>query len=66
MNFLIIVVGITIVSLLFASNFFLQTQNINEHEAYGQGYNIVEIKDSKEATEEEEEAMEEAEDDDDD
>ena len=47
MNNLIIVVGITIVSLLFASPFLLQTQNIYEHEAYGQGYNIVEIKDSK-------------------
>ena len=66
MNFLITIVGITIVSLLFASPFFLQTQNIYEHEAYGQGYNIVEIKDSKEATEEEEEAMEEAEEEDDD
>ena len=66
MNFLITIVGITIVSLLFASHFFLQTQNIYEHEAYGQGYNIVEIKDSKEATEEEEEAMEEAEKEDDD
>jgi hypothetical protein len=37
-----------------------------EHEAYGQGYNIVEMKDSKEATEQEEEAMEEAEEEDDD
>ena len=61
MNNLITVVGITIVSLLFASPFFLQTQNMYQHEAYGQGYNIVEIKDSKEATEQEEEAMEEAE-----
>jgi hypothetical protein len=60
------VIGIAIVSLLFVSPFFLQTQNMYEHEAYGQGDNIVEIKDSKEATEEEEEAMEEAEEDDDD
>ena len=44
MNNLIIVVGITIVSLLFASPFFLQTQNIYENEAYGQGYNVVEVK----------------------
>jgi DNA-binding LacI/PurR family transcriptional regulator len=66
MNNVITVVGITIVSLLFASPFFLQIQNMYEHEAYGQGYNIVEIKDSKEATEEEEEAMEDAEEEDDD
>ena len=64
MNILITVVGITIVSLLIASPFFLQTENIYKNEAYGQGYNIVELKDSKEATEEEEEAMEEAEEDD--
>ena len=66
MNNLITVVGITIVSLLFASPFFLQIQNMYEHEAYGQGYNIVQINDSKEATEQEEEAMEEAEEEDDD
>ena len=36
-----------------------------EKDVYGQGYNIVEIKDSKEATEEEEDAMEEADDEDD-
>ena len=65
-NLITVVVGIIIVSPLLASPFFLQTQNMYEHEAYGQGYNIVEIKDSKEATEEEEEAMEEAEEDDDD
>jgi hypothetical protein len=53
MNTLITVVGITIVSLLLASHFFLQTENIYKNEAYGQGYNIVEVKDSKEATEEE-------------
>jgi hypothetical protein len=66
MNNLITVVGITIVSLLFASPFVLHTQNTYEMDIYGQGYNVVEIKDSKEATEDEEEAMEEAEDDDDD
>ena len=38
MNNLITVVGITIVSLLLASPFFLQTENINKNEAYGQGY----------------------------
>jgi hypothetical protein len=64
MNNLITVVGITIVSLLLASSFFLQIENIYKNEAYGQGYNIVEVKDSKEATEEEEEAMEEADNDD--
>jgi hypothetical protein len=64
MNTLITVVGITIVSLLLASHFFLQTENIYKNEAYGQGYNIVEVKDSKEATEEEEEAMEDADNDD--
>jgi|GEM_PF-1091209 len=61
MNYLITVVGISIVSLLLASLFFSQTENIYKNEAYGQGYNIVEVKDSKEATEEEEEAMEDAE-----
>jgi hypothetical protein len=66
MNYLITVVGISIVSLLLASFFFSQTGNIYKNEAYGQGYNIVEVKDSKEATEEEEEAMEEAEEEDDD
>ena len=64
MNSLITVVGITIVSLLLTSPFLLQTENIYKNEAYGQGYNIVEVKDSKEATEDEEEAMEEAEEDD--
>ena len=63
MNNLIIVVEITIVSLLLATPFFLQIENIYKNEAYGQGYNIVEVKDSKEATEDEEEAMEEADDD---
>ena len=61
MNNLITVVGITIVSLLLASPFFLQTQNAYETDSYGQGYDVEEIKDSHEATEEEEEAMEEAE-----
>ena len=64
MNNLITVVGITIVSLLLASLFFSQTENIYKNDAYEQGYNIVEVKDSKEATEQEEEAMEEAEEDD--
>ena len=64
MNNLITVVGITIVSLLLASLFF-QTQNAYELDIYGQEYDIVEIKDSKEATEEEEEAMEDADDEDD-
>ena len=64
MNNLITVVGITIVSLLLTSLFFLQTENIYKNESYGQGYNIVEVKDSKEATEEEEEAIEEADNDD--
>jgi hypothetical protein len=64
MNSLITVVGITIVSLLLASPFILQTENIYKNEAYEQGYNIVEVKDSKEATEEEEEPMEDAEEDD--
>lgn len=67
MNYLItVVVGITIVSLLLASPFFLQTQKAYEKDSYGQGFNIEELKDSDEATEEEEEAMEEAEDDEDD
>ena len=65
MNNIITIVGITIVSLLLSSPFFLQIQNTYEKEVFGQGYNVVEIKDSEEATEEEEEAMEEAEDDDD-
>lgn len=64
MNNLITVVGITIVSLLLANSFFFQTQKAYELDIYGQGYDIVEIKDSKEATEEEEEAMEDADDED--
>lgn len=66
MNYLITVVGITIVSLLLASPSFLQTQNAYERDVYGQGYDVEEISDSDEATEQEEEAMEEAEDEDDD
>ena len=66
MKYLITVVGITIVSFLVASPFFLQTQNAYENDAYGQGYDVEELKDSDEATEEEEEAMEEAEEKDDD
>ena len=66
MNNLITVVGITIVSFLLASPFFLQTQNAYEKDAYGQGYDVKELKDSDEATEDEEEAMEEAEENDDD
>ena len=64
MKYLITLVGITLVSLLLSSPFFLQTENIYKNQAYGQGYNIVDVKDSKEATEEEEDAMEEAEEDD--
>ena len=64
MNYLITLVGITLVSLLLSSPFFLQTENIYKNQAYGQGYNIVDVKDSKEATEEEQDAMEEAEEDD--
>ena len=72
MNYLITLVGITIVSLLLVSPFFLQTQKAYETDAYAQGNDKdgddeeEEIKDSKEATEEEEEAMKEAEEDDDD
>lgn len=65
MNNLITVIGLAIISLLLASPFLLQTLNTYENNAFEQGYNIVEIKDSKEATEEEEEAIEEAEEDDD-
>jgi hypothetical protein len=61
MNSLISVVGITIVSLLLASPFFLQTQNAYEREIFGQGYHVELSRDSDEATEQEEEAMEDAE-----
>ena len=66
MNNSITVVGITIVSLLLASPFFLQTQNAYERDIFGQGYDVELILDSDEATEQEEEAMEEAEEDEDD
>ena len=62
MNYLITLVGISIVSLLLASPFFFQTQNTYEKDDYEQGYNVKELKDSDEATEQEEEAMEDAED----
>jgi len=61
MNYLITVVGITIVSLFLASPFFLQTQNAYEREIFGQGYHVELSRDSDEATEQEEEAMEDAE-----
>jgi hypothetical protein len=61
MNYLIIVVVLGIVSLFLANPLLLQTQNLYEKDIFGQGYNVVELKDSKEATEE---AMEEAEEDD--
>ena len=64
MNNLIPVVAITIVSLLLASPFFLQTQNAYIMDIYVQGY-VVEVSDSDEATEQEEEAMKEAEEDED-
>ncbi len=64
MNSLIIGVVLGIVSLFLANPLLLQTENVYEKETYGQGYAVVELKDSKEATEEEEEAMEEAEEDD--
>jgi hypothetical protein len=64
MNSLIIGVVLGIVSLFLANPLLLQTENVYEKETYGHGYAVVELKDSKEATEEEEEAMEEAEEDD--
>jgi len=64
MNSLIIGVVLGIVSLFLANPLLLQTENVYEKETYGQWYAVVELKDSKEATEEEEEAMEEAEEDD--
>lgn len=65
LNKLLSVIGITIVSILLAGSFIIATENVYKNQSYGQGYNIVEVKDSKEATEEEEDAMEEADDDDD-
>ena len=61
MNNIITVVGITMVLLLLASPFFLQTQNAYERDIFGQGYNVELSVDSDEATEQEEEAMEGAE-----
>ena len=61
MNYLITVIGISIVSLLLASPFFSQTQNAYERDIFGQGYNVELSVDSDEATEQEEEAMEDAE-----
>jgi hypothetical protein len=66
LNNLAIVVGIAVVSFLLVSPYFLQTQKVYEKDAYGQGYDVKELKDSHHATEEEEEAIEEAEEDDDD
>jgi hypothetical protein len=66
MNSLITVVGIGIVSLLLASPFFLQTQNVYERDIFGQGSTVELSEDSDEATEQEEEAMEDAEENDDD
>jgi hypothetical protein len=69
LNNLIAVVGIILVSLVLATPLFLQIQNVYEKDDYGEGYDVVEIsdsKDSKEATEEEEEAMKEAEEEEDD
>ena len=65
MNKLLSVIRITIVSILLAGSFFIATENIYKNEAYGQGYNIIEIRDSEEI-EDEERAMEEADKDDDD
>ncbi len=55
MNSLIIGVVLGIVSLFLANSLLLQTENVYEKETYGQGYAVVELKDSKEATEEAEE-----------
>ena len=66
MNNLAIVVEIAVISFLLVSPFFLQTQKAYEKDAYGQGYDVKELKDSHHATEEEEEAMEEAEEEEDD
>ena len=61
MNYLITVVGISIISLLLGSPFFSQTQNAPERDIFGQGDNVELSVDSDEATEQEEEAMEDAE-----
>ena len=62
LNKMMAILGMTIVTLLLAGSFFCQTENISKNQAYGQGYNIVEIRDSEEI-EDEEEAMEEADED---
>jgi len=64
LNKLLSVIGITIVSILLAGSFIIATENVYKNQSYGQGYNIVEIRDSEEI-EDEEKAMEEADDDDD-
>ena len=61
MNFFITVVGISIVSLLFASLFFSQIQNSYEKHIFGQGYNVELSGDSDDATEQEKDAIENAE-----
>jgi hypothetical protein len=66
LNNLLAVVGITIVAIFLASPFLLQTQYAYENDAYGQGDDVEELKDSDEATEEEGKAMEETEEEDDD
>ena len=49
MNYLTIVVVLGIVSLFLANPLLLEPQTLNEKDTYGQGYNVVELKDSKEA-----------------
>ena len=65
MQYLLTVVGITIVSIFLQSPFLLQTQYAYEGEVYGQGYDVEEMVDSDEATGQEEETMEEPEEDED-
>ena len=65
MNYLIIVVLLSMLSIFSTNPLMLLTPSINEIDNYGQGYNIKEIKSSEEATEEEEKAIDEADDDDD-
>ncbi len=48
MNYLTIVVVLGIVSLFLANPLLLEPQTLNEKDTYGQGYNVVELKDSKE------------------
>jgi len=66
LNSLITVLGITLISLLLASPFFLQTQNVYERDIFGQVSTLELSEDSDDATEQEEEAMEDAEENDDD